>query len=29
VFNGETFYGQDRMDILLWRMKQKGLAARG
>ena len=29
VFNGETFYGQDRLDVLMWRMKQKGLAARG
>ena len=28
VFDGETFYGQDRMDVLLWRMKQKGLAPR-
>jgi len=28
VFDGETFYGQDRMDVLLWRMKQKGLAVR-
>ena len=28
VFDGETFYGQDRLDILLWRMKQKGLAER-
>jgi 2-hydroxychromene-2-carboxylate isomerase len=29
VFDNETFYGQDRMDVLLWRMKQKGLKARG
>ncbi|MEK9671330.1 MAG: DsbA family protein [Rhodospirillaceae bacterium] len=28
VFDGETFYGQDRLDVLLWRMKQKGLSAR-
>ncbi len=28
VFDDETFYGQDRMDVLLWRMKQKGLKAR-
>ena len=26
VYDGETFYGQDRLDELLWRMKQKGLA---
>ncbi len=25
VFEGEPFYGQDRVDLLLWRMKQKGL----
>lgn len=28
VFDGETFYGQDRMDVLLWRMKQKDLPAK-
>lgn len=28
VYDGETFYGQDRMDLLLWRMKQKGLKAK-
>jgi len=28
VFDGETFYGQDRMDVLLWRMRQKGLQAK-
>lgn len=28
VFDGEPFYGQDRFDMLLWRMKQRGLAAR-
>ena len=28
VFEGETFYGQDRMDVLLWRMQQQGLSAR-
>lgn len=28
VFDGETFYGQDRMDVLLWRMQQKGLTTR-
>lgn len=25
VFEGEPFFGQDRIDLLLWRMKQKGL----
>ena len=25
VFEGEPFYGQDRIDLLVWRMKQKGL----
>lgn len=25
VFDGEPFFGQDRIDVLLWRMKQKGL----
>jgi hypothetical protein len=25
VFNGERFFGQDRIDVLVWRMKQKGL----
>ncbi|RVX66604.1 hypothetical protein B0A52_09355 [Exophiala mesophila] len=29
VFHGEPFYGQDRLDILLWRMKQHGLRERG
>ena len=28
VFEGEPFFGQDRIDLLLWRMKQKGLARR-
>lgn len=28
VFEGEPFFGQDRIDIALWRMKQKGLTAR-
>ena len=28
VFDGEPFFGQDRIDIAVWRMKQKGLAAR-
>jgi 2-hydroxychromene-2-carboxylate isomerase len=26
VFKGEPFFGQDRFDLLLWRMKQNGLA---
>ena len=25
VFENEPFFGQDRMDLLLWRMKQRGL----
>ena len=25
TFRGETFYGQDRVDLLLWRMMQAGL----
>lgn len=29
VFEGEPFFGQDRLDILLWRMKQQGLQPRG
>ena len=28
VFQGEPFFGQDRLDTLLWRMKQKGLKKR-
>src|SRR5690606_11015302 len=28
VFNDEPFFGQDRIDHLIWRMKQAGLAAR-
>lgn len=28
VFEGEPFFGQDRIDHLVWRMKQRGLAAR-
>lgn len=28
AFDGEPFFGQDRFDQLLWRMKAKGLAAR-
>jgi 2-hydroxychromene-2-carboxylate isomerase len=29
VFNDEPFFGQDRIDVLLWRMRQHGLAERG
>ena len=28
-FEGEPFFGQDRFDVLKWRMEQKGLARRG
>ncbi len=28
VFNGECFFGQDRLDHLIWRMQQHGLTAR-
>jgi 2-hydroxychromene-2-carboxylate isomerase len=28
VFRGEPFFGQDRLDLLLWRLRQNGLAAR-
>lgn len=28
VFDGEPFFGQDRIDLALWRMKQKGLEKR-
>jgi 2-hydroxychromene-2-carboxylate isomerase len=28
VFEGEPFFGQDRIDLAVWRMKQKGLARR-
>lgn len=28
VFEGEPFFGQDRFDMMVWRMKQKGLASR-
>jgi len=28
VFEGEPFFGQDRLDVLLWRLKQKGLKKR-
>jgi 2-hydroxychromene-2-carboxylate isomerase len=29
VFAGEPFFGQDRIDLLVWRMKQQGLRRRG
>ncbi|MEO9469279.1 DsbA family protein [Parasphingorhabdus sp.] len=29
VFDGEPFFGQDRIELAVWRMKQKGLTARG
>lgn len=28
VFRGEPFFGQDRLDVLLWRLKQHGLTER-
>jgi len=28
TFRGETFYGQDRVDALLWRMRNEGLSKR-
>jgi hypothetical protein len=28
VFNGEPFFGQDRFDLLRWRMQRNGLARR-
>ncbi len=28
AFEGEPFFGQDRLDVLLWRLKQKGLKPR-
>jgi 2-hydroxychromene-2-carboxylate isomerase len=28
VFNGEPFFGQDRIELLLWRMQQHGLRKR-
>lgn len=29
VFDGEPFFGQDRIDLAIWRMKQAGLKERG
>ena len=28
VFENEVFFGQDRFDVLMWRLKQRGLALR-
>jgi 2-hydroxychromene-2-carboxylate isomerase len=28
AFEGEPFFGQDRLDVLLWRLKQRGLQSR-
>jgi 2-hydroxychromene-2-carboxylate isomerase len=28
VFEGEPFFGQDRFDMLVWRMQQRGLERR-
>lgn len=28
VFNGEVFFGQDRFDVLMWRLRQHGLSPR-
>jgi 2-hydroxychromene-2-carboxylate isomerase len=28
VFAGEPFFGQDRIDLAVWRMRQKGLEVR-
>ena len=28
AFNGEPFFGQDRLDVLLWRLKRNGLQER-
>lgn len=28
VFDGEPFFGQDRVDLLIWRLQQKGLQRR-
>jgi len=25
AFRGEPFFGQDRLDVLLWRLRQNGL----
>jgi 2-hydroxychromene-2-carboxylate isomerase len=28
VFENEPFFGQDRIDLLIWRMQDKGLSRR-
>jgi hypothetical protein len=28
VFRGEPFFGQDRFDVLFWRLRQNGLTTR-
>jgi len=28
AYQGEPFFGQDRLDVLLWRLKKDGLQAR-
>ena len=28
TFNGEPFFGQDRLDVLLWRLQKEGLQTR-
>jgi len=28
AFEGEPFFGQDRIDVLQWRLQQKGLQLR-
>jgi 2-hydroxychromene-2-carboxylate isomerase len=28
AYEGEPFFGQDRLDVLLWRLKQAGLEER-
>jgi len=28
TFNNEAFFGQDRLNVLLWRLKQNGLEER-
>jgi 2-hydroxychromene-2-carboxylate isomerase len=28
VYEGEPFFGQDKIELLLWRMQQKGLQKR-
>ena len=29
TFENESFFGQDRIDLLIWRMESKGLSRRG